>query len=121
MPDYYTNDDEIAAVIDGFENCTTSKEEFTHSSHLTVATYYLRDSSPDEAFHKMSFGLLKFLDHCDVGRRKYNEKLTRKWITLITNVIAQTKPDASRFEVTNVVLARLGELQIAVAHNDENV
>jgi hypothetical protein len=119
MPDHYTNYHEIVRVVEGFENCTTSKEEFTHFSHLTVATCYLRNSSADEAFHKMCFGLLRFLDHLGVGRGKYNEQLTRRWIMLVAEVIEHTNPDASLVEVTNLVLDRLGGFKIGADHHDQ--
>jgi len=112
--DYYETDQEIEAVVTGFEQYTTAKEEFTHLSHLTVAVYYLRHSTPDEAFQKMRSGLSRFLDHHGVGRAKYSEQLTLNWITLIRKVIEQLNPESSLVEVTNVVLERLGDSRIAV-------
>ena len=41
MSDWYKNENEILAVIHGFEECTTPKDGFTHRSHITVATAYL--------------------------------------------------------------------------------
>ena len=114
MESYYKTGQEIEAVVAGFEQCTTGKDEFTHLSHLTVAVYYLRHSTPDEAFQKMRTGLFRFLDHHGVGRAKYNEQLTLTWITLIQKVIEQFNPESSLVEVTNVVLERLGDSRIPV-------
>ena len=119
MPDHYHADDEIAAVVEGFENCTTSKEGFTHLSHLTVAAYYLRNSTPDEALQKMRSSLLRFLDHHDVARGKYSEQVTRAWIARVREVIEQTSHDASLIEVINAVLDRLGDSRIAIVSDDE--
>jgi hypothetical protein len=110
--DHYNNEQEIHAVITGFERCTTGKDEFGHRSHLTVAVYYLRNSTPDQAFQKMRDGLLGFLDHHAVGRTKYKEQLTHSWITLIQSVLEQMDPKSSLVEVTNEVLRRLGESRI---------
>ena len=119
MPGYYQTAQEIEAVVAGFENCTTTKDEFTHLSHLTVATYYLRTSTPDETFEKMRLGLLRFLDHHRVGRAKYNHRVTWAWIKQIQNVIEQMAPNLSLLAVTNNVLDRLGDSRIAVARDDE--
>jgi hypothetical protein len=119
MTETYQTENEIVAVVAGFEDCTTGKEDFTHLSHLTVATYYLRDSTSDEAFEKMRNGLFRFLDHHAVARGKYNEQLTRKWLTLVQDVIAQTNSGASLVEVTNTVLERLGDSRIVVAGENE--
>lgn len=110
---HYNNEQEILDVITGFEQCTTGKDEFGHRSHLTVAVYYLRNSTPDPAFQKMRDALFRFLDHHAVGRTKYKEQLTRSWITLVQSVLEQMDPDLSLVEVTNLVLERFGDSRLA--------
>ena len=114
MENYYKSEQEIQAVVAGFELCTTGKTDFTHLSHLTVAVYYLRNSTPDQAFQKMRSGLFRFLDHHAVGRAKYNEQLTLTWIGLVQKVIEQLSPESSLVEVTNVVLERLGDSRLPI-------
>jgi hypothetical protein len=112
MENYYNNKQEIEAVVAGFEKCTTSKEEFTHLSHLTVATYYLRHSTPHDAFEKMRDGLLRFLDHHGIGRAKYKERLTRDWIALVHGTLEKMDPETSLVDATKVVIDRLGKFRI---------
>jgi hypothetical protein len=114
MPDQYQSEPQIVAVVSGFENCTTGKDEFTHLSHLTVGTYYLCHSTPEEAFQKMRVGLLRFLDHHGIDRTKYKDRLTHAWIQEIQTVIEQTEAGASLVEVTNAVLDRLSCARITV-------
>ena len=114
MRDHYQNEQEIQAVVAGFEECITGKEQFTHLSHLTVGVYYLRNSTPDQAFEKMRSGLLRFLDHHGAGRTKYNERLTRSWLTLIQSVIKEMSPNLSLLVITNAVLERLGNSRIPI-------
>jgi hypothetical protein len=118
MADHYQSEQEIAAVVTGFEDCTTGKEDFTHLSHLTVATYYLRNSTPEWAFERMRNGLFRFLDHHAVARGKYSEQVTRKWLVLVREVIEQTDPNASLVEVTNVVLDRLRDSRVVVREDE---
>jgi hypothetical protein len=112
METYYKNEQEIESVVGGFEQCTAGKDEFTHLSHLTVATWYLRHSTPDKAFEKMRDGLFRFLDHHSIERTKYKEQLTRDWIALIREVIEQMDPDLSVLAVTNAVLERLADSRL---------
>ena len=114
MADHYASEQEIDAVVAGFENCTTSKDEFTHLSHLTVAAYYLCNSTPDETFEKMRFGLLRFLEHHGVDRAKYNDRVTWAWIKQIQSVIEQMDAESSLVAITNAVLERLGESRLAL-------
>lgn len=119
MRDHYQNEQEIDAVVAGFEECTTGKDEFTHLSHLTVAVYYLRNLTSEQAFEKMRSGLFRFLDHHGVGRAKYNEQLTLSWITLIRSVIEKMDPNLSLLAVTNAVLERLGDSRIPIEGDHE--
>ena len=104
---HYSTEEQIRAVIDGFEKCTTPKEAFTHREHLTVATWYLCRSHPTHALDQMRKGLLRFLNHHGVGRVKYKEQLTVSWMKLVQNSLEQID-GASIVERTNSVLDLLG-------------
>ena len=118
MGNHYQTAQEIEAVVAGFENCTTAKEKFTHLSHLTVAAFYLRTSTPHETFAKMRFGLLRFLDHHGVGPAKYSDRVTWAWIEQIRNVIEQMD-NASLVSITNAVLEKLGRYRLTVEDQHE--
>lgn len=114
MGEHYQSEQEIEAVVSGFENCTTSKEEFTHLSHLTVATYYLRNPTHEESFEKMRSGLLRFLKHHGVNSAKYSDRVTWAWIRKIQSVIEKMETDASLVVITNAVLEQLGQYRITI-------
>jgi hypothetical protein len=114
---HYATKEEIQAVVTGFEQCSTAKDKFNHLSHLTVAIYYLRHSTPGEALQSMRSGLFRFLDHHGVDRAKYKEDLTRNWIARVENVIEEMDPDLSLVTITNEVLERLGEARIEEGAN----
>jgi hypothetical protein len=119
--DYYQSEKEIKAVVEGFESCTTGADDFKHRDHLTVAVWYLRNSSPEQAFQRMCSGLLRFLDHHGVGRAKYDERLTMKWIRLIQDAIEEMNPDLSLLEVTNIVIERFGDSRVLVDSSSSEV
>ena len=119
MGETYQTEQEIEAVVSGFENCTTSKEEFTHLSHLTVATYYLRNSTPEESFEKMRSGLLRFLKHHGINSAKYSDRVTWAWIEQIRRVCQLTNQDSSLVEIVNSVVSHLGESRIPIERDGE--
>lgn len=110
----YQTEQEIGAVVAGFEKCATAPDKFKHREHLTVAVCYLRSSTPEEAFQKMRAGLFRFLDYHGAGRAKYDEQLTLSWIMLVQSVLEQMNPELSLVDTTNAVLARLGDSRIAI-------
>lgn len=109
MANPYQSEDEIEAVVRGFELCTRKKDEFTHREHLTVAVWYLRTSDHQQALEQMRYGLLRFLNHHGVGSAKYKESLTVSWITLVETTLTGLDPELSLLEVTNIILERLGD------------
>jgi len=121
MADYFNTEQDIEAVVSGFENCMTSKEEFTHLSHLTVATYYLCNSTPEESFEKMRSGLLRFLKHHGVNTAKYSDRVTWAWIEEIRQVCQVTNQDSSLVETVNGVITRLGHFRLPIERDDGDV
>ncbi|HEY6118339.1 MAG TPA: hypothetical protein VIV66_00185 [Pyrinomonadaceae bacterium] len=109
----YESETEIEEVVDGFEACTTAKNNFPHQSHLTVAVWYLYKNEIDQATEKMREGLFRFLDHHGVGREKYNETLTIFWLKIIEQRMTEMKEDHSLLELTNSILKSLANSRIA--------
>ncbi|MGH9967795.1 MAG: hypothetical protein ACREBG_08145 [Pyrinomonadaceae bacterium] len=112
MADYYRDSGEIEAVVEGFESCTTPKDDFSHRSHVTVAVYYLHELGELEATERIRAGLLRFLDHHGVGRAKFHETLTVFWIKSVLGVLEGLDPNLSLLEITNTVVERLGSSQL---------
>jgi len=114
MGEHYQTAEEIEAVVSGFENCTTSKEEFTHLSHLTVATYYICNSTAEESFEKMRSGLLRFLKHHGVNTGKYSDRVTRAWLEQVHQVCELTNQESSLVVIVNKVIADLSTARISI-------
>lgn len=121
MAGYYKDVREIEAVVEGFESCTTAKDDFTHRSHLTVAAYYLFNSNESDATQRMRAGLLRFLDHHGVGRVKFHETLTSFWIKTVWVFLERLDPKLSLLEVTNSVIESLGDSRLVFEYYSEDL
>jgi hypothetical protein len=121
VADYYKDVREIEAVVDGFESCTTAKDDFTHSSHLTVAAYYLHCSNEQDATQRMRAGLIRFLDHHGVGRAKFHETLTIFWIRTVWAFLERLDQKLPLLEMTNAVIESLGDSRLVFEHYSEEV
>ena len=121
MESHYQTKAEIESVVQGLESCATGKDDFPHLKHLTVAVWYLRQGTVEEAFEKMRNGLLTFLDHHNVGPGKYKEELTRAWINLVQSELEQLDPNLSQVTTTNLVIDRLSDVQAVFARYPNNL
>ena len=100
----FTSQTEIAAVVTGFETCTTPGEAFTHARHLAVAVWYLNQYGEAEALNRLRSGLFRFLAHHGKGTQKYNETTTVFWLGKVREVMTELSPQVSIAEITNVVI-----------------
>jgi hypothetical protein len=100
----YRDTAEILAIVDGFESCRTDKDGFRHRDHLVVAIFYLQQLSITDATSKMKHNLLRFLDHHQVDRQKYNETITVFWLKVVANALGKLDLDASLVEKCNEVV-----------------
>ena len=116
----YKSEAEIHAIVQGFESCTTYKTAFKHSDHLIVATCYLQDLTVEQATEKMRAGLLRFVDHHKVDRRKYNETITVFWLEMVAAALRGLTDQASLVERCNYVIDSLnnGALPAQYYSND---
>ena len=112
MSGHFKNESEIEAVVEGFESCTTSKDDFSHLSHLTVAVFYLQNSGESEATEKMREGLLRFLNHHKAGSQKFHETLTIFWIKTVLQVLTKLDPHVSLLERANAVIERSSDSRL---------
>lgn len=112
MPKTYQSEDEILAVVQGFESCTTPDSGFTHRAHVTVAVWYLTRLTTAESLEQLRAGIFRFLDHHQVGHEKYNETLTLFWLKLVRQYLDQLDQKCSLLEAINALLEALGNSQI---------
>ena len=113
MTVHYQSEAEIEAVVHGFESCQTTPAAFSHESHVTVALWYLRNSSFDEATQSMREGLFRFIGHHGVDQKKYHETMTVFWMRLTEREMKQLGPGLSLLELTNAVVDRLSNSKLA--------
>ena len=101
---YYHSETEIENVVRAFEACQIDKTEFKHAQHLTVAVWYVQTLGKDTALDRMRAGLLSFLDHHGVDRKKYNETVTVFWIQQIAEAMNELGSAVSLVEKCNRVV-----------------
>jgi hypothetical protein len=103
----YESDEEIEAIVRGFETCTTPGDDFHHREHLVVAIYYLQTLSPRDAVAKMRGALLRFLEFHGEDTKKYSEEVTVFWIEAVASKLEGISADASLAEKCNHAIGAL--------------
>jgi hypothetical protein len=115
---YYQSDDEIEALVRGFEDCSTRPSEFNHRAHLVVALSYLRlyRLTVQEATERMRAGLYRFLKHHGEDRQVYNETITLFWIKLVQSFLDRTDASRPLIDITNEMIAACGNSQLIYSY-----
>ena len=97
----FHSETEIENVVEAFEACTFGKDEFKHRHHVIVAVWYVQRLGKEAALERMRTGLIRFLDHHGVDRKKYKESVTVFWIELIADKLNQLGAEMSLVEKCN--------------------
>ena len=87
MKTYYTTEEEIRALVESFEACTFHPSEFRHYQHLTVALWYVRNLSFEEATEKVTCGIRRLAE--TYGKTGYHETITLFWLRVVSCFIAE--------------------------------
>jgi hypothetical protein len=109
---YYGSDDEIRALVAGFEACSLPPDDFDHRAHLAVAVWYLSSTSTEMATHRMREALLRFIAHNKVDPQKYNETITQFWVKRLDKLLSETDAALPLFERANQAIERAGNSKV---------
>ncbi len=120
MSGHFKTEQEIQAVVHGFESCTTAASDFPHQSHLAVATWYLTNATVTEALQRMRASILNFLDNYGIAG-KYNETITLFWLIIVERFLRGLRADLPLLERTNAVLDALSEPRLMFEYYSEEL
>lgn len=114
----YKEDEEIKAVVDGFESCETPPAQFDHRAHVTVAFAYihLRRLTVPETSARMREGLFRFLDHNKVDRRKFNQTITMFWIKFVHGLLDNLDTSRAPADLANHVVEACGDPKLILKY-----
>ena len=104
----YKTENELLAVVSGFENGTIAREYWRHGEHLTVALYYLSHHDFEAALVKMRDGIFNLLRAFEVDFKKempYHETMTIFWLQTV-NDFKNSKNGASMLETCNELVEK---------------
>jgi hypothetical protein len=82
------SDAAVEALVRAFEGCTLPPSEWTHQAHLTVALWYLRNYTRDDATDRIREGIRRF--NLSRGNTTgYHETITLAWVAVIVRFLAE--------------------------------
>ena len=104
----YGSENEIHAVVRGFEDTTIGRDAWKHAEHLTVALFYLTRHDIETATEKMRKGLFNLLKKgfgVDLSKEMpYHETLTVFWMRTVAD-FNSSKNGASLLDKANELVA----------------
>jgi len=114
----YRTEAEIEDVVQRFETCAYTPQEFFHARHLTVAAWYSMHFDQKTAEESVRTGLLKFIRHH--GKNAYHETITEFWLRLVSSQVHQLTSGRDsatpNHEVVNEIVERLHDKNLIYKH-----
>ena len=101
----YDSQQKIERLVRDFESCAIQAADFHHREHLIVTVWYLQTLSRAEVVERMRSGLLRFLDHHGVDRKKYSEEVTVFWVDAVATTLEGISADASLVDKCNQIVS----------------
>lgn len=108
--EHYQSLDEITAIVNSFETCEIAPAQFSHGLHIAVATWYLTQSSYEEAEKQMRDGLHRFLAHYNLNG--YNETITLFWMKAVQNFLLQSREKDSIVATLNEAVEHFSDSKL---------
>lgn len=107
----YDSQEKIERLVRDFESCAIQAADFHHREHLIVTVWYLQTLSRAEVVERMRSGLLRFLDHHGVDRKKYSEEVTVFWVDAVASRLDEIGAQATVLEKCNQVIDALATVR----------
>jgi hypothetical protein len=98
---------EIDALVQAFEACTLPRSQWTHGAHLSVALWYLRNHSANEAAAAIRSGIKRYNDANGVRTTQtggYHETMTLFWTCAVSFYLGQAGGARSILALANGML-----------------
>jgi hypothetical protein len=101
-------DDQIEALVRGFEAGTLPRSEWTHGAHLTVALWYLRRLPRAEATRRIREGIQAY--NARGGKPGgYHETITLAWVDVVARFLAEHDRGQSLASLAGRLLEACGD------------
>ncbi len=108
---HFDSDNALQSFITAFENGSFPKSQWTHSSHLAMATAYLWLFPIHEATALIRHGIQTYnvaQGGVNSPESGYHETLTIFWIQRVAEIIAELPAEAQRLDAVRAVVDRYG-------------
>lgn len=103
--EYLRTNAKLSRLVSSFEAASLSKEEWNHSAHLAVATYYLLRYGGSETLELLRMGIGRLNEFHGVENSAtsgYHETLTRFWLAVIVRYLQDHRSTYGSEPITQV-------------------
>jgi len=108
----YRSEEEFEDVVNRFESCALSPDEFNHRPHLMVALSYALRFPEDEALARMRQSILRFIAHHEIPPDVYHETLTVFWVRRVRAFVAGGGGGRALLESANALAKECGDSRL---------
>lgn len=110
----FATEEDVRALVAGFEGCTLEASAFDHAAHLVTALWYHLHLPAPEAAAAMKAGILRFNAHH--GGTGYHETLTRFWTDVVRRFADAADRSRPLADLAAALIAQCGDKHLPLAH-----
>ena len=103
----YQTENEIEALVTGFNNCTLSRSKWNHSAHLTIALWYLIHYNEQEVIEQIRNNIQRYNAAMGIKTTKnsgYHETMTLFWLWVVRDYLSVNRHQDSILQLANGLL-----------------
>ncbi len=111
----FASEDELISLIQGFQACTLTHDEWNHRAHLAVASCYVHDSR-QQALDLIRAGIKRLnmsQGVVDTPTSGYHETITRFWVAMISELAHASSP---RLVLVNLALEKFADKHFVLGY-----
>ncbi len=113
-------DDEIASMVRSFEEGSLPRSEWTHTSHLLVALWYLSRHPRDRATRLVRDGIRRY-NHLHGRDSAYHETITLAWVAVVAQFLAGCERDQPISVLADALVNRYGDKDFLLRYYSREV
>jgi hypothetical protein len=116
-----STEDDVLALVDGFEDTTLPTERYTHAAHLWVALVFVRRYGLEGARARVPAAIRRYNAATGRAPSAYHETITQAWLAIVARFLRDDDSGQSLGVLADALVAKCGDKHHLAAYYSPDV